>query len=213
MHRVHALAIERNGSCALFLLPSGGGKTTIGMGILKQDVPYRLVSEDSPLITRSGRVLPFPLRFGIVAGKAPEFAPGYVTYIERMEFAPKYLVSLKAFEGRIAEGVFLPGMVFIGQRTLAATCTIRKTGRISGFKALIRHMIIGVGLYQGVEFMLQTSLLDLFKYAGLFLSRLLSGVAMLYRAKVFVVELGRDPHANLKEILALLEAEGLGVRK
>jgi hypothetical protein len=213
MHRVHALAIERNGQCALLLLPSGGGKTTIGMGVLQQKAPYRLVSEDSPLITRSGRVLPFPLRFGIVARETPDVAPEYLTYLERMEFEPKYLISLKAFEGRIAEGVSLPMMLFIGERTLAATCDIRKTGRISGFKALLRHMIIGVGLYQGVEFMLRTSILDLFGYMGIFFSRLLSGIMMLRHAQVFVVELGRNPRENIAKILAFLEAEGLGIRK
>jgi hypothetical protein len=211
MHRVHALAAERNGRCALFLLPSGGGKTTLGMGILKLDVPYRLVSEDSPLITRSGQILPFPLRFGIVAKEKPDVAPEYLNYLERMEFEPKFLISLRAFEGRIAEGPCRPGMIFLGERTLAPACKIRKTGRVAGFRALVRHMIIGVGLYQGVEFLLQTSITDLFRYAGLFFSRLRAGVAMLRQSRVFVVELGRNPQQNLSEIMTFLDAEGFGV--
>jgi hypothetical protein len=210
MHRVHALAMERNGQCALFLLPSGGGKTTLGMGILKLDIPYSLVSEDSPLITRAGRVLPFPLRFGIVAKEKPDIAPEYLNYLERMEFEPKYLISLRAFEGRIAKSACHPRMIFLGERTLAPECTIHGTGRITGLKALIRHMIIGVGLYQGVEFLLRTSIIDLFRYAGLFFSRLVAGIAMLRQSRVFIIELGRNPQQNLAEILSFLESAGFG---
>lgn len=212
IHRIHALAVERNGRCALFLLPSGGGKTTLGMSFLKQGVPYKLVSEDSPMITRSGQVLPFPLRFGIVARQKPEVAPEYLNYMERMEFEPKYLISLQAFPGRIAEGVFMPQLICIGERTLAPDCRIRRVGRAAGFKALVRHMIIGVGLYQGVEFLLRTSIVDLFRYAGLFFSRLRAGLAMLRRSRVFVVELGRNPQHNASEILSFLDVQDLGAK-
>jgi hypothetical protein len=211
MHRVHALAVERNGVCALFLLPSGGGKTTLGLEILKQAAPYRLVSEDSPLITRSGRILPFPLRIGIVAKEKPDVAPEHLNYLERMEFEPKYLISLKAFEGKIAKGVFCPRLIFLGERTLAPGCTIRKGGRIRGFKALVRHMIVGVGLYQGVEFLLQTSITDLLRYVGLFCSRLVAGLAMLRQSRVFVVDLGRNPGNNIAAILSFLDSQGFGV--
>jgi len=103
-------------------------------------------------------------------------------------------------------------MIFLGERTLAPTCKIRKVGRMTGLRALVRHMIIGVGLYQGVEFLLQTSITDLFKYAGLFFSRLVAGIAMLRQSRVFVVELGRNPQQNLSEILTFLDAEGFGVK-
>jgi hypothetical protein len=212
MHRIHALAMERNGKCALFMLPSGGGKTTLGMGILQQDTPYRLLSEDSPLVTRDGRILPFPLRFGLVSKEKPDVAPEYLIYLERMEFEPKYLISLRAFEGRISEGAALPRMLFIGERTLAPACTIQKVGRAKGLKALVRHMIVGVGLYQGVEFLLQSSIMDLFRHARLFFSRMRAGLAMLRQSKVYVVALGRNPQQNLADILSFLDAEGLGVK-
>jgi len=212
MHRIHALAVERNGKCALFMLPSGGGKTTLGMGILKQDTPYRLLSEDSPLVTRDGRILPFPLRFGLVAKEKPDVAPEFLNYIERMEFEPKYLISLRAFEGRISEGASLPRMLFIGERTLAPACKIQRVGLTTGFKAIVRHMIVGVGLYQGVEFLLQSSIMDLFRHARLFFSRLQAGLAMLWQSQVYVVELGRDPQQNLAKILSFLDAESLGVK-
>ena len=209
-HRVHAFAVELNGQCALFMMPSGCGKTTLCMEFLKRDVPYRVVSEDSPLITRAGRVLPFPLRFGVASGK-PSYVPEEdVTFVERMEFEPKHLISLTAFEGSIATGTFAPRMVFVGNRTLASTCQIRKVGFAQGLRAFARHMIVGVGLYQGVEFLMQTSAADLAKKSGLFSSRLFTALAVLRQSNVFSLELGRDPERNASTIISFLDENGLG---
>jgi hypothetical protein len=73
-------------------------------------------------------------------------------------------------------------------------------------------MIIGVGLYQGVEFMLRTSLVDLFRYAGLFFSRLRAAQAMTRQCRVFSVELGRLPQQNLAKVQSFLDSEALGMR-
>ena len=210
MHRVHAFAVELNGQCALFMMPSGCGKTTLCMEFLKRDVPYRLVSEDSPLLTRAGRVLPFPLRFGVASGKPADVAEEDVTFVERMEFEPKHLISLRAFEGSIATGTFVPRMVFIGNRTLAPTCQIRKVGFTRGLRAFTRHMIVGVGLYQGVEFLMQTSVSDLARKSGLFSSRFFTALAVLRRSKVFALDLGRDPEQNASAIISFLDEQGLG---
>ena len=210
MHRVHALAVELNGQCAMFLMPSGCGKTTLCMEFLKRDVPYRLVSEDSPLISRGGRVLPFPLRFGVLADSIPDVPEEDITFLERMEFEPKYLVSLEAFAESISSGSSVPRMVFIGDRTLAATCRIRKARFGAGFRAFVRHMIVGVGLYQGIEFLLQTSVTDLVTRSGMFASRLLAALAVLRQSKVFALELGRDPEQNASTIISFLDEHRLG---
>jgi len=210
MHRVHALAVELNGQCALFLMPSGCGKTTLCMEFLKRDVPYRLVSEDSPLITRNGRVLPFPLRFGVLADDIPDVPEEDVTYLERMEFEPKYLVSLEAFAESIAGGISVPRMVFVGDRTLASTCRIRRARFGAGFRAFARHMIVGVGLYQGIEFLLQTSVTDLLARSGMFASRLMAATAALRQSKVFALELGRDAEQNASTIISFLDEQRWG---
>jgi hypothetical protein len=72
-------------------------------------------------------------------------------------------------------------------------------------------MIVGVGLYQGVEFLLQTSIMDLFRYVGLFWSRLLAGLAMLRQSGLFVVELGRNQGNNVAAVLSFLDSQGFGV--
>ena len=201
-HRVRALRVESQGSSPLFMTPPGGGKTTLGMAFWRRnDLPLRIVSEDSPLIDAQGRTLPFPLRAGVVGRKPDEFADEHLTYLERMEFAPKYLISLDAFPGRFSTAPSTARFPFVGERTLGTGCTIRPIGFIATLRSLMRHMVVGVGRYQDVEFLLRSSLLDLFGMSRVIFSR-------LRRARTFEIELGLDKEGNTAEILRFLEAEG-----
>jgi len=210
LHRVHACAVSAGGRSALFLLPSGGGKTTLSLAFLRAGGGVRLISEDSPLVDRRGNLHPFPLRIGILAEQAPPFAPEYVTYAERMEFAPKYLVSLRAFPGAIETGVTRPSRLFIGRRTLGSACRIIPAGRIRGLRVLVRDMVVGIGLYQGLEFLLRTSPLDLLGQAPVLAGRLRAALALLSKVQVFEIEMGRDPDLNAATVLAFVAGRGTG---
>ena len=212
LHRLHALAVGYEGRAALFLMPSGCGKSTLGLGLMQAEADLDLVSDDSPLITRSGRVLPFPLRIGVLGAPPAGVPERFVQYMERMEFAPKYLVSMGAFEGALARGELHPELVFLAERVLGAGCSIRRTSFLSGFAACIRHMIIGVGIYQGLEFLLRTSIFDLVKSVPAFVSRSISAVSLLRRARVYTLHLGRDPRLNVRTILDFLGRELQGLR-
>ena len=213
LHRVHAFGLEAGGESALFLMPSGGGKTTLTLGFLRLGPPYRLVSEDSPFVDRKGRVHPFPLRIGVLGTEPPPFPEEHVTFIRRMEFEPKHLVALAAFGDCLARGASTPRFLFVGRRRLGRGCTIRPAGWRAGWKALLEGMVVGVGLYQGVEFLLRTSLLDLFRLSGLVLSRARAARALLARCEVHVVELGRDGAVNVETVRAFLAARGFGAAR
>ncbi len=204
LHRVHALSVACHGRAALILLPSTGGKTTLALHFLQAGGDVRLVSEDSPLVDRHGLLHPFPLRLGILTEEPPPFPAQYLTYAERMEFTPKYLVSLDAFPGAIEDGATYPAWLFIGRRTFGRTCRIAPTGRRRGFAALLRDMVVGVGLYQGVEFLLRSSLFDLTSKASLAFGRLRAAVALLRRVEVFEIDLGLDTALNAATLHAFL---------
>lgn len=210
LHRVHALAVATGRRSALVLLPSTGGKTTLALRFLRPGTGFRLVSEDSPLVDRKGLLHPFPLRIGVLSDQAPDFPAEFVTYVERMEFAPKYLVSLRAFPGAIETNVTRPEWLFVGTRTLGRACRIRPASRRFGFRALMRDMVVGVGLYQGLEFLLRSSVLDLAAKASLGFGRLRAALALLGRVRVYEVELGRDPGANADALALFLRGQGLG---
>lgn len=206
-HRLHALAVGRAGRAALFLMPSGCGKSTLGLGLMQKGTGLEMVSDDSPLITRSGRVLPFPLRIGVLGAPPPGVPERFIQYMERMEFAPKYLISMAAFEESLARGELRPELIFLAERMLGSGCTIRRTNFFVGYRACIRHMIVGVGIYQGLEFLLRSSVIDLAKSVPSIISRAISAATLLARGRVYTLHLGRDPDFNAAEILAFLGRE------
>lgn len=210
LHRVHALGVQAGAEAALFMMPSGCGKTTLALSLLQQRIPYRLISEDSPLIDVHGNVLPFPLRIGVLGDLPEGIDEEHVTFVKRMEFEPKHLISLDAFGEVLAEGPSVPRYVFLGERSLATTCRIEEIGRLTAFQGFVRHMIVGVGLYQGVEFLLRSSPLDLFKMTGLLASRTRRAASVIRKARTYRLILGRDRDQNLEAIVTFLKKERFG---
>jgi hypothetical protein len=125
-----------------------------------------------------------------------------------MEFEPKWLVSLRAFEGRLADRPVPPRFLFLGRRTLRSEPRIRAASRSDVARALARDMVVGVGLYQGVEFVLQQGLVDLLRRWRSAARRVRAAFALARRAESFVLELSRCPTRN-----AAFVADFLGGRR
>ena len=210
MHRVHGLCFEKDGRAFIFMAPSGCGKTTLGMALMKRNLPLKLVSEDSPLLDRHGQVLPFPLRLGIIGERPEGVADEHVTQLNRTEGEAKHLIAVEALGEKVATGPSRPRLLLIGDRSLGKTCVIERVGFFKGLRAMLRHLVVGVGIYQGVEFLLRTSVLDLVRMMGLFFSRLRRGVSALRQSAIYVVYLGRDRDENTDAVVKLLEAHGFG---
>lgn len=210
LHRVHALAIERNGEAALFLMPSGCGKSTLALQLLQSESDLRILAEDSPFVDAQGRVHPFPLRIGVLGDVPRGIDPKHVTEQRRMEFAPKRLISLDAFPGRFAAEPARARLVFLGHRHTRPGCRFQPATTRTTWKELARHMIIGVGLYQGVEFLLSSSLRDLVQMRRRMVSRVRAAHALTRAADIFELDLGPGPEANARSIVHELRALELG---
>ncbi len=155
LHRLHALGVEVNGRAVLVLLPMGGGKSTLALHLLS--LPgVRLLSDDSPWIDRTGRALAYPLRIGLLPGSEQSIPAQHRRMIQRMEFGPKHLVNFSYFQDRVC-GEAEPGVVFIGARTLLPDCRIEEIGLAAALRPMIANGVIGLGLFQGLEFILQSS--------------------------------------------------------
>jgi hypothetical protein len=100
--------------------------------------------------------------------------------------------------------------VFLGNRHSRPGCRFRRAGWRPALAGLSRHMIVGVGLYQGVEFLLQSSALDLLAKRTLFTSRVRRATTLMRRAEAYDLDLGPDTERNADEILAFLDRRGLG---
>lgn len=194
LHRIHALGVTINGRAVLVLLPMGGGKSTLGLHLLKYR-SVQLLSDDSPFIDRTGRVLAYPLRLGLLPGFEHSVASEQRRVVHRMEFGPKYLVNYSYFQDRVS-GSADPGLVIIGSRSLVRDCRIEETTLSVGLGACISNSVVGVGLFQGLEFILQSSAWELAKKTGVGVSRFRNCLQLLRRSRICRVHLGSDPTLN-----------------
>lgn len=201
LHRVHGLGLEVNGKGLLLLLPSGGGKTTLLMQAIKHDF-IKLISEDSPLIDSMGRALPFPLRIGICKESKPKDIPeDQMHLIMRMEFDPKYLIDVDYFKDKIAQNPVPVGYILCGVRCLGPQSSIKPLSKFKTLKLLVRDMVVGIGLYQGIEFLFRHNLLEVIYKFFTVLSRFNHAICLLRYSKTYMFVIGSDQSKNLETLL------------
>jgi len=200
LHRVHALGLEAGGRAVLILLPMAGGKTTLALRLLDWD-GIRLLSEDSPVLSGDGVVLPFPLRIGVRAGSEPSGIPAkYLRTVKRMEFGPKSLIDIEYFKHKIAAPCPV-GAILLGERWLSGKSSILPEQRRQAIDALIKNSVVGLGLYQGIEFVLERSAWEVLGKVGVAFSRMQSSLKAIGRSRVFRFRMGPDVEESA-EVLA-----------
>ncbi|MEQ1690322.1 MAG: hypothetical protein ABMA00_03505 [Gemmatimonas sp.] len=204
MHRVHALCISIKNRAALVLLPMGGGKSTLASHVLA-DPEVKLLSDDSPFIDRRGQVHGFPTRIGLLPGSEASVPAEYRRTIQRMEFGPKVLIDFRYFAER-AVGAADPAFVFLGSRCLSRDCEIASASYLDGQRAMFANCVIGMGLFQGLEFFLQKSAGQIAGQAAIVWSRLRASQRLLSRSQVLHLRLGRDQQLNARHLLEYMRS-------
>jgi len=164
---------------------------------------FLLLGEDTPLVDRKGRILPFPLRLGINPNHDTGIPPQYLRTINRMEFDPKTLIDIDYFKDRLSEAVE-PGMILVGERNLGEVSEIIPLARHRAFKALVKYMIIGLGVYQGLEFLLERGLWELLGKGGVVASRVYNSLSLLTRAPAYRFVLGRNTEKNSQTFIEFI---------
>jgi hypothetical protein len=202
-HRVHALGLSISEKGVICLLPSGGGKTTLGLAALGLE-GVRLLSDDTPLITRSGKILPFPLRIGL--GEKPAgIDERFIRRFKRREHGDKWLIDIEAFDERIEKNEVGPNAILIGKRLLGKEASIARLPRHRAAPELFRSAVVGLGLPQLVEYFLRAEIADAPNKARIAASRTAACSALLARSKVYRFDLSRDHEANKIALKAFLE--------
>ncbi|MHB9154495.1 MAG: hypothetical protein ACYC5N_02235 [Endomicrobiales bacterium] len=207
MHRVHALGVVAENRGALCLLPQGGGKTTLCLDLLKNP-GIRLLSDDTPVITTRGEVLPFPLRMGLCADRAPEIPGQYLSTFFRRRYGPKILIDIGYFKGRIA-AVVRPAVILLGEREYSSAARITRTGRLAAAVPLLRNCVVGLGLPQMVEYFLRFDVRDMMSKMRITASRVIACWMLLRFARVYRFTIGTDCSRNSAALAEFLLKEDL----
>jgi len=203
LHRVHALGVSYRNKGMLLLLPSGGGKSTMALELMRRP-GFLLIGEDTPLIDRNGTIHPFPLRLGVKPGKDTGIPSQYLRTVDRMEFDPKTLIDIDYFKDRLG-GPVAPGLILIGQRNLGDVSQIVPLARHRAFKGFLKYVIVGLGVYQGLEFLLERGAWELVGQTGVAASRCYNSLRVLMRAPAYRFVLGRDTEKNCRTLVEFIE--------
>jgi hypothetical protein len=202
VHRLHALGLTRGGRGALLMLPSGGGKSTLGLAALRER-DFGLLSDDLPLLDPQGDLLPFPGRLGFT--HPPEgVAPEHIRPFRRIEHGLKWLVDLDAFPGR-ASGPASPQLLLVGARDPTARASLVQVPPRAAWPTLLSAVVVGVGLPQAIEHFLRPDPADVPAKLRIVRSRLRACQRLLRQVEVWRVTLGGDQHENIDQVLGLLD--------
>jgi hypothetical protein len=205
LHRIHAMALSYHGRAVLAILPMGGGKSTLVAELLK-DPCYDFLSDDSPFIDSDGSLRAFPLRLGFLPGGEAAIPADQLRTVNRMEFGPKLLANYSYFAHRVTPRAE-PGIVFLGYRSLARECRIEPAGTVESYRSMIADCAVGLGLFQGLEFVVRSSPSELAGKAWVGASRLRNARRLFGRSKVYRLILGRDRAENAHAVTELVKRE------
>ncbi len=183
--RVHALAFSYHDKAILLTMPQGGGKSTLTLAML-QEGEVKYISDDDPLFDRSGRILPFPRPLGIsdhwVIKSFPE---EYVYQIDRMEFGIKYFIENDYWKGRLETKPLHDIYLLSGRRILSGTPSIQRCSRREILSTLVRDAVIGIGLYQGLEFVINRSTWEVLTKITTFFKRFYLALKLVRVSKTY----------------------------
>jgi len=205
IHRVHGLGLNIKDKAILILLGMGGGKSTLAMKLLSSHNPIGLISEDSPLIDAKGKILPFPIRIGIHPQDVPaEIPKEYQRSFERQEFEPKVLIDIEYFKNKICNFPCRPHIIIIGKRVLGREPEIKAGSRVQAFNEFFRNSVVGLGLYQGIEYVFQKGPGEILKKVPLAFSRLNNALKVVNHSKIFEFFLSPDKDRNTQVLVDFL---------
>ena len=190
--RIHALAVSRGEVAFLFMMPSGTGKSTLALTLLQQGVA-RYISDYDPLFDRNGTILPFPRPIGILDGERLREIPAEFVYrIERMEFTPKYMVDAAYWSDRIETRSLDRIVLVTSRRVLNGPARIEPVSSAVIFKALMRDAVLGIGLFQGLEFLVNRSFVELGRKVPVLTRRFMLARQLAGAARGFRLTVSRD---------------------
>lgn len=203
VHRLHASGISINGEATLIVMPSGGGKTTLLLAAMSLPEAH-FISDDMPLITRSGQVLPFPSRLGLRDPKLADVSESSMRSVKRRDYGEKWLTDADIYASRISKEA-RPKRLLFGQRKTKGRCEIIRVGRWWSLKQLGKGLVIGVGIPQVIEYFLRLGARDVLAKGSILCSRTVAATVLVFRSENYRIELGPDLDNNIEVLTKFLE--------
>jgi len=196
--RIHALVFSQLDTAFIFSAQSGGGKSTMALGLMENG-DFKLISDDEAILTASGDLLPLPLRIGTLdKDKLKAIPDQYIYEIDRMEFGKKYFIDIDCWSEKLEKRKLNKKVFLIAKRLMNGTPYIEKASRYDTLTNLMGSAVLGLGLYQGMEFVFNNSPWELFRRLPVFLKRLTAALKFAVTTDSYQIYLCRDSTENIR---------------
>ena len=207
LHKIHACGISYGSKNLILMMPSKGGKTTLFMDLL-MDPDVSIISDDTPILTRTGGIKPFPLRLGCeskndLKKRFPYISEAQVYDFNRIHFTKKYLLDISSLKNSV---FVAPGKsIFIaGYRSTREKPKLTPMSKWTFFKELFKHMVVGVGLPLIIEHFFRLGWKDFLVNASIFMSRFCTAIVVVFRHEAYLLETSSDRMENRQCLMDLL---------
>ena len=122
-----------------------------------------------------------------------------------MEFDSKVTIDIGCFSERIAPEAVPPAAILLGTRTTGIRPGIKPVPRRAAFRHAWSNSIIGIGLYQGMEFIMQKSFGEMILDSRIIFSRAYNNMNLIRKAKVYEFLIGRGRAGNYEVLREFIQ--------
>jgi hypothetical protein len=206
-HKVHAFGVNTDSKNLLLMMGSKGGKTSLFCELLT-NLNFNIISDDTPVITLDGRILPCPLRIGLesedyITKKFPYINTDEIYSINREHYNKKYLLPVPNLKNEICSDGNI-NILIQGYRSTFSEPKIVRISRIRILRHLIEHMIIGIGLPMVVEYFLRNTPKEHLSNFTILFSRIRAAIRLSINSKPYAMYFSSDIKKNADALNRLI---------
>jgi hypothetical protein len=152
-------------------------------------------------------ILPFPRALGTLDRQRLAHVPdSFVARVDRMEFGTKYQLDSDWWGERVERRALADVVLVVTRRVLNGEPAIEPVPRAVARRALVRDAVLGLGLYQGLEFLVQRSTVELAAKLPALLRRWRLARRLAASARTYRLTANRDPAAVRRTVESFVEA-------
>ena len=129
----------------------------------------------------------------------------FVARVDRMEFGTKYLLDSEWWGERVERRALGDIVLVSARRVLNGPPRVEPVARSAMRRTLVREAVLGLGLYQGLEFMVQSSTAELASRLPALFRRWRLARSLVARSRTFRLTANRDPVAVRREVERFVE--------
>ena len=200
-HRLHGFGFEMNGKGSVLLAPSGGGKSTLALELLKAK-RTRILSDDTPVIGKDGKMTAFPQRNPLkkVSGVGEE----HLRRFKRHKHGEKIVIGSSFFGSQILAQANVDWLI-VSKRTTKKQSSVRRVHKLNAILPLLKWLVVGYETPQIWQLYLRASPSDVIHKIGILTHRLQVAGQLFKNAQVAEIQLSTDPVESAHELAEFME--------